>query len=165
MIRKNEFQHKVLKAATRMFFFAAILISASFVVSCDDDDDDHGIGTVAGKWVGTKSEISLTVDGIPPINETDEDFSGEVDFQQDGTAVYKEDGEIVEGTWAQNNNKLILAIENGSVNEDISGTYIIQELSQTKLRIYIEKEQTFEDDDSGLEVEGLLKATLHFNRK
>ena len=165
MIRKNEFQHKVLKAATRMFFFAAILISASFVVSCDDDDDDHGIGTVAGKWVGTKSEISVTVDGFPPVNDIDEDFSGEVDFQQDGTAVYKEDGEIVEGTWAQNNNKLILAIENGSVNEDISGTYTIQELSQTKLRIYIEKEQTFEDPESGLEFEGLLKATLHFNRK
>lgn len=164
MIRSNELQHKVLKATTRMFFFAVIMISASFVVSCDDDDDDRGIGTVAGKWIGTKSELAITVVGVPPINETDDDFAGEVEFKTDGTAIYKEDGETVEGTWAQNNDKLILAVD-GAAGEDLSGTYTIQELSGTKLRLYIEKEQTFEDPDSGMEFDAKIKATLYFNKK
>lgn len=164
MIRSNELQHKVLKAATRMFFFAAILISASFVVSCDDDDDDRGIGTVAGKWIGTKSELSVTVDGIPPFDEVDDDFAGEVEFKEDGTAVYKEDGETVQGTWSQNSNKLTLSV-NGAAGEDLSGTYTIQELSSTRLRLYIEKEQTFEDEDSGMEFDAHIKATLHFSKR
>jgi hypothetical protein len=165
MIRTNEFQHKVLKAATRVSYFAVILLTASFVVACDDDDDDHGISSVAGEWVGTKSVLAITVDGIPPINETDEDFAGEAEFLQDGTAIYTEDGEVVEGTWAQNNNKLILSIEDGDFNEDLSGTYTIQELSQTKLRLYIEREGTFEDPESGMEFEATVKATLYFDRK
>lgn len=163
MILTNKIQHKVLNAATRVTFSIALLFTASFFTACDDDDD-NGIGSVAGSWVGDKTELSIKVEGVPaPINEVDNSFAGEVDFQADGTALYSEDGEEIEGTWVQNNNKLILTIP--SADEfDMSGTYTIQELSGSRLRLYIEKEGSFEDPDTGLVFDATVKATLYFNK-
>ena len=86
MILKNEFQHKVLNATTRMTCLVAFLFTASFLTSCDDDDD-AGFPSVAGKWAGDKTELIVKVEGVPtPINETDESFAGKVEFKQNGTA-------------------------------------------------------------------------------
>lgn len=163
MMLSNEFQHKVLKTATRMSFFVALLSTASFFSSCDDDDNTFS--SVEGKWTGAKTVLVIKVDGIPtPINETDDSFSGTVNFKEDGTAIYTEDGEVVTGTWVQHNNKLDLSIPNDSKELDMSGTYTIQELSGSKLKLYIEKEGTFEDPDSGFVFDATVKATLYFNK-
>jgi hypothetical protein len=159
----NEFQHKVLKAATRTSLLVAFLSTAVFFTGCDDDDD--GIASVAGKWRGNKTELSILVEGIPtPIEETDDDFAGEVEFKSDGTAVYTEDGDQIVGTWAQNNNKLILSIPDDSEDIDMSGTYTIQELNGSKLKLYIEKEGSFEDPDTGFVFDATVKATLYFDK-
>jgi hypothetical protein len=164
MILTNEFQHKVLNAANRMFILTAFVFTASFFTGCDDDDD-NGIGSVAGNWAGDKTELVIKVEGVPtPFNETDDSFDGEVEFQQDGTAVYNEDGEETIGTWSQTNNKLYLTIPDDSEEFDMSGTYTIQELTGSKLRIYIEKEGSFEDPDTGLVFDATIQATLYFNR-
>ena len=164
MILNNRIQHNVLDAATRVTFSVAILFSASFFTACDDDDD-NGVGTVAGTWRGNKTELNIKVEGVPtPINEVDDSFAGEVEFQSDGTAVYTEDGEELEGTWVQSNNKLILTIPSDD-EFDMSGTYTIQELNGSRLKLFIEKEGSFEDPDSGLVFDATVKATLYFNKK
>lgn len=164
MILTNEFQHKVLNAATRVTFLASFLITASLFTACDDDDD-NGFSSVEGRWVGDRTELNIKVEGVPtPLNETDDSFAGEVDFQDDGTAVYSEDGEVIEGTWVQNNNKLILTIPDDSEEIDMSGTYTIQDLTATKLKLFIEKEGSFEDPETGLVFDATVKATLYFNK-
>jgi hypothetical protein len=160
----NDFQHKVLNAATRMSFLAAFVITATVFTACDDDDD-NGIGSVAGNWRGNKTELTILVEGVPtPINETDDSFAGEVEFKSNGTAVYTEDGEEIIGTWSQNNNKLTLTIPDDSQELDMSGVYTIQELSGSKLKLYIEKEGSFEDPDTGFVFDATIKATLYFDK-
>jgi hypothetical protein len=162
MIFKNEFQHKVLNTTTRMTCLVAFLFTASFLTSCDDGDD-NGFQSVAGKWAGDKTELIVKVVGVPtPINKTDESFAGKVEFKQNGTAIYSEDGEVTEGTWSQNNNKLTLSIPTDDDEVDMSGVYTIQEITGSKLKLYIEKESTIKDPDTGAEFEAFIKATLYF---
>ena len=165
MIVKNEFQYKVLNTTTRMTCLVAVLFTASFLTACDDDDD-NGFPSVAGKWAGDKTELVVKVQGVPtPINETDDSFSGKVEFKSNGTAVYSEDGEVINGTWSQNNNKLTLSIPTDEDDEiDMSGEYTIQEITGSKLKLYTEKETTIEDPDTGMEFEASIKATLYFDK-
>ena len=161
---KNEFQHKMLKAATRMASLVAFLFVASFFTACDDDDD-KGIQSVAGKWLGDKTELEVKVEGVPtPFNETDDSFAGQVEFKQNGTAEYTEDGEVIYGTWSQSNDKLTLSIPDPTEEVDMSGTYTIKVLNSSTLKIYIEKETSFEDPDTGITVNADIKATLYFNK-
>jgi hypothetical protein len=164
MILTNEFQHKVLKAATRMTYLVAFLSTATFFAACDDDDD-NGFSSVAGKWQGDKTELVIKVKEIPtPINETDDSFAGKVEFKENGVAVYSEDGEVLTGTWSQSNDKLTLTIPDDSQDIDMSGIYTIKELNGSKLKIYIEKEASIEDPKSGLFFDANIKATLFFNK-
>jgi hypothetical protein len=164
MTLTNEFQHKVLKAATRVTYLVTFLSAATFFASCDDDDD-NGFKSVAGKWEGDRTELVIKVEGIPtPINETDDAFAGEVEFKQNGVAVYKEDGDVLTGTWSQNNDKLTLTIPDDSQDIDMSGVYTIKEINGSKLKIFIEKEASIEDPESGLFFDATIKATLYFNK-
>lgn len=149
----------------KSFLYSLAFVSALFTItSCNDDDDKPA--SLLGSWQGDKTEASITVDGFPePFTETDEDFAGQAEFKSNGTVIFKEDGEVVEGTWAQNGSNLLLQVDGLSEDEDISGTYTIKELTQSRLKIYIEKEAYFYDEESGIEFEGLVKATLYFNRK
>ena len=164
MILKNAFQHKVLNTTIRVTYLVAVLFTASFLTACDDDDD-NGFPSVAGKWAGDKTEVVIKVDGVPaPINETDDSFAGKVEFKQGGTAVYSEDGDVINGAWSQNNNKLTLSIPTDDDEIDMSGEYTIQEITGSKLKLYIEKETTIEDPDTGMEFDATIKATLYFNK-
>lgn len=161
----NEFQQKLLKSATRMSLVVAVLFSASFLTSCDDDDD-KGFPSVQGAWEGSKTVVEFKIDGIPtPVTETDNSFSGEVEFLSNGTAIYSEDGIETNGTWSQSKDKLTLTMPVEDDEIDMSGTYTIKELNSSKLQIYIEKEGTIYDDESETEIDGLFKATLYFNKK
>jgi hypothetical protein len=164
MILTTKIQHKVLNTTPRMTFLAAFFITASFLTACDDDDDNH-FTSVQGKWIGDKTELTIKIEGVPtPFNETDNSFAGEVEFTPGGTAVYEEDGEVITGTWVQNNDKLTLSIPDDTEEIDMSGTYTIKEINGSKLKLYIEKEATIEDPDTGLDVEASIKATLYFEK-
>ena len=79
--------------------------------------------------------------------------------------MYSEDGEVTNGTWSQNNNKLTLSIPTDDDDEiDMSGEYTIQEITGSRLKLYIEKETTIEDPDTGMEFEASIKATLYFDK-
>jgi hypothetical protein len=148
----------------RMIYSLAFVSALFTIASCNDDDEKPA--SLLGGWQGDKVEASVKVDGIPqPIVDNDEDFAGQVEFKSDGTVIFREDGDITEGTWAQNGNKLILSVDGLSEDDDISGTYTIKELNSSRLKIYIEKETLFYDDESGTQFTGFLKATLYFNRK
>jgi len=163
MILKNAFQHRVLNTTTRLTYFVAFLLASAFITSCDDDDDNV-FPSVSGKWSGDKTVLVINVEGVPtPINETDDSFAGEVEFKENGVAVYSEDGEVINGTWSQNKDKLTLTIP-GSDEIDLSGVYTIQEISGSKLKLYIEKETIFQDPDTGLEFDASIKATLYFDK-
>ena len=164
MILKNAFQHKVLNTTNRMTFLVAFLFTATFFTACDDDDD-NAFPSIAGKWAGDKTELTIKVEGVPtPVNETDDSFAGKVEFKQNGTAVYSEDGEVINGTWSQNGNKLMLSIPDDSEEIDMSGEYTIQEITGSRLKLFIEKEATIEDPDTGLEFDATIKATLYFDK-
>ena len=47
---------------------------------------------------------------------------------------------------------------------DMSGEYTIQEITGSRLKLYIEKETTIEDPDTGMEFEASIKATLYFDK-
>ena len=51
-----------------------------------------------------------------------------------------------------------------SIDSSMTGTYIIKELNNSRLKIYIEKETIIHDDDSGMDYVAKVKATLYFNR-
>ena len=149
----------------KRFIYSLAFVSALFTIAACNDDDEKPASLLGG-WQGDKVEASVKVDGFPePFVDNDEDFAGQAEFKSDGTVIFKEDGDITEGTWAQNGNTLILMVDGLSEEDDISGSYAIKELNSSRLKIYIEKEAKFYDDESGIEFVGLLKATLYFNRK
>lgn len=147
----------------RMIYSLAFVSALFTITSCNDDDEKPA--SILGSWRGDKIEATAKIDGIPaPIDQNDEDFSGQAEFKSDGTVIFREDGDITEGTWAQNGNKLILSVDELG-EDDMTGTYIIQELNNSRLKIYIEKETLIYDEDSGMEFLAEIKATLYFNRQ
>lgn len=146
----------------RLIYSLAFVSALFTIASCNDDDDKPA--SLLGTWRGDKIEATAKIEGIPtPISQNDDDFEGQAEFKSDGTVIFREDGDITEGTWAQNGNKLILSVDDLG-DDDMSGTYIIQELNNSKLKIYIEKETLIYDDESGMEFLAEIKATLYFNR-
>ena len=145
----------------RMIYSLAFVSALFTIASCNDDDEKPAI---LGTWRGDKIEATAKVEGIPdPINADQDDFTGQAEFKSDGTVIFREDGEITEGTWAQNGDKLILSVDELG-DDDMTGTYIIKELNNSRLKIYIEKETIIHDDDSGMDYVAKVKATLYFNR-
>ncbi|MGC3948032.1 MAG: hypothetical protein QM762_26575 [Chryseolinea sp.] len=147
----------------RMIYSLAFVSALFTITSCNDDDEKPA--SLLGSWKGDKIEATANIEGFPtPINQNDDDFEGQAEFKSDGTVIFREDGEITEGTWAQNGNKLILSVDDLG-DEDMSGTYTIQELNNSRLKIHIEKETLIYDEDSGMEFAAEIKATLYFNRQ
>jgi len=139
------------------------LVCCCGMVACDDDED---FASIIGKWKGTKAEAEILAFGVPlPIKETDETFDAEIEFKADGTVTLADDGQSSTGTWEQNGDKLLLSITFSTDFIDISGTYTIKELSQTKMRIFIENDTTYTDPDSGIDIDGTVKATIYFDRQ
>ena len=143
------------------FFLSLSLIS---LLSCKDDDKPYP--SVAGKWQGTLLTAEITVFGVAlPNKQTDDTFDAVVEFKSDGTAVVTDDNQTSTGTWSQTNDKLTLSVTFGTEFIDLSGTYTIQEITDTKLTLYIEKEGSYTDPDTNVEIQGTVKATLNFDKK
>ena len=75
------------------------------------------------------------------------------------------DGVTTQGTWSQDGEKLTTSLNFNTEFADLVGAYTIETLTETKLVLYFEKDGTYEDPDTGIEIEGTLKATLYFDRK
>jgi len=46
----------------------------------------------------------------------------------------------------------------------MSGNYTIKEITNNRLKIYIEKDTIIKDPDTGMELQASIKATLYFTR-
>lgn len=129
--------------------------------ACDDDDEEV-TRSVEGRWQGTRLELNLEAFEVPVRNEDDDTFNAQMEFKANGSVTIEDEGQSATGTWVQNGNTLTLSVNYTIEDISISGDYTIEELTETNLRLYAKRDETYEDPDTGLEVDGTLKATLHF---
>jgi uncharacterized protein (DUF39 family) len=142
---------------------AYIILSISLLFGCNEDDQKKA--SVVGRWKGTLAEVQLKPLGLPaPVTRKDENFASEIEFTSDGKVTYYQGGQPVEATYEIVDNKLVTDINISTPVIDLSGTYTIQELTESVLVFYLEKNDTVTDPGTGLSVTGDIKATLHFVR-
>jgi len=141
-------------------------LSLSFIILVSCKDDNKSYPSVTGKWQGTLLTAEITVFGVAlPNKQTDDTFNALVEFKSDGTATVTDNNQTSTGTWSQNNDKLTLSVIFGTEFVDLSGTYTIKEITDTKLTLYIEKDGSYTDPKTNVKVQGTVKATLNFDKK
>jgi hypothetical protein len=141
----------------------SLLYFCVLLASCDDEPE---IISIVGKWQGTKAEAELLAFGVPiPVKETDDTFDALVEFREDGTVTLTQDTQTSSGIWQQDGDKLMLTITFSTDFIDLSGSYTIQQITSTNLILFIEKDGTYTDPGSGLDIDGTVKATLFFDKK
>lgn len=140
--------------------------AAALCFACKGDDDDVEPANVIGHWRGTQATIQVLLDGTAlPYEETDDDFEPVIEFKSNGTFTLEQDGDTRNGNYSISGNSLTmagLALKTSFI--DLSGTYTVQEASQTALVLFIEKEDTGTNPDSGVNVTGKVRATLRFTK-
>jgi hypothetical protein len=139
-------------------FLLAIGISA-----CDDDEK---LASIEGSWQGTKAEGEVLVFGVPSgFEEEDNTFNPILEFKQGGIVTLTQDGVPSQGTWSQAGDQLTTTLNLDTDFVDLPGTFTIETLTATKLVLYFEKDGTYRDPDTGIDIDGTLKATLYFDKK
>ena len=133
------------------------------LLACDDEEK---MASLEGSWQGTKAEGEVLVFGVPSgFEEEDDTFNPLVEFKPGGAATMTYDGVTTQGTWSQDGEKLTTSLNFNTEFADLVGAYTIETLTETTLVLYFEKDGTYEDPDTGIDIEGTLKATLYFDRK
>jgi hypothetical protein len=152
------YKNRVMKAK-----FLSIILIPVLTIGCEEEDK---LASIEGSWRGTKAEGEVVIYGVPSgFEEQDESFDPILEFKTDGTVKITDDGTPAEGTWSQTGNILTTAVTFNTEFIDLSGDYTIESLTDTKLVLYYEKDGTYSDPDTGIEIEGTLKATLYFDKK
>ena len=142
------------------------LIPVVFLALFAGCDDDEKIASVEGSWQGTKAEGEVLVFGVPSgFEEEDDTFNPILEFKPGGVVTLTHDGVPAQGHWSQDGEKLTASLDFKTEFVDLSGDYTIQTLTDTNLVLYFEKDGTYKDPDTGIEIEGTLKATLYFDKK
>lgn len=147
-----------MKIMNRIAWAAAIAVVVS-LTGCNNDDDGDEQGTIIGKWKGTLVEAKISI-----YEESDDTFDAEVEFKDDGTLAFSDDGQESTGTWEKNGNQLTINADLNIDYLDNTETLTVKKLTDTKLELYLEKNDTFEDPDSGIQITGTLKLTLYFDK-
>jgi hypothetical protein len=143
---------------------AAIFLLLTLAFACRDDEKNFA--SIEGKWQGTLAEIEVKPFGLPiPFSRKDETFHNEIEFNADGTMTVLDDTQPTQGTYQLVDDKLTTDINFSTEIIELSGTYTIETLTQTTLVFYLKKKDSVTDPDTGLEVSGDIKATLHFERR
>ncbi len=141
------------------------LFSISLLVpfACDEEK----IASVEGTWIGTKAEGEVLVFGVPSgFEEVDDTFSPVLELKPGGIVTLTEHSSLSRsGTWSQHGEKLETNIGFQTNFVQLSGMYTIQRLAEKNLVLYFEKDGTFTDPDTGIKIEGTLKASLTFQKK
>ena len=138
-------------------------LSSLFLFAPFACDDEEKIASIEGKWKGDKAEGEVLVFGVPSgFEEADEAFDPIIEFKQGGVATLTLDTVSYGGTWSQYGENLTTSLDFTTDFVDLSGTFTIQTVSETKLVLYFEKDGTYTDPDTGINIEGTLKATLSF---
>ncbi len=129
-------------------------------------DDEEKMASIEGTWQGTKAEGEVLVFGVPSgFEEEDDTFNPILEFKQGGNVTLTQDGIPSQGTWSQAGDQLTTTLTFDTDFFELPGTYTIETLTATKLVLYLEKDGTYTDPDTGIEIDGTLKATLYFDKK
>jgi uncharacterized protein (TIGR03066 family) len=144
---------------------AMVLVSSMVLISCGSDDADDDFAPIVGIWQGTAIEYEFKPDGAGGLGYSDtEDFDAVVEFKEDGTVIYSNDGDESNGTYKIMGNKLTTTVEFASDLPFTAQSFTIKKLSDSKLELYFEDEGEFDIPDFGT-VQGELQATAFFNRQ
>lgn len=144
----------------------SILCWALLIVFSGCDDDDEKQASIEGSWQGTKAEGEVLIFGVPSgFEEEDDSFNPLIEFKSGGTVTITQNGTPGEGTWVKTGDQLTTSLNFNTSFIDLSGNYTITTLTETKLILYFEKDGTYEDPDTGIEIDGTLKATLYFDKQ
>ncbi|WP_333820200.1 hypothetical protein [Ohtaekwangia sp.] len=136
-----------------------VLLTA--LTSCHDDDN-KGARTVEGKWQGTLLEAKILVLSIPVQTRKDDTFNAILEFQGSGNLTVQDDGTTASGRWEQNGETVTITSDFTIENINFSGNYTVKERTDTKLTLYVEKEETYKDPDTGAQITGTVQATFYF---
>jgi hypothetical protein len=139
-------------------FYLLLLVG---FVSCSKDEEKPSL---IGSWQGTIVKVTVIPDAAPvPINLGEEALDVLANFKADGSVELTKDAQTTTGTYEVNGKNLIITITFTLNDIDLSGTYTIQEHTQTKLTLYLEKTGSIDHPDFGT-VTGTVKATFYFDR-
>lgn len=142
---------------------AAIFLLLLVFLSCREDEKE--LASIVGKWKGNLAELEVKPFGIPiPISQKDESFATELEFTNEGTVILLNESPAVSGTYELTGDQLITDIDFNLEMIDPSDPYTVQKLTERTLIIYLEKNDTVQDPDTGKSISGDIKITLHFTR-
>lgn len=145
-----------------VFFFLAILGSLLPLAGCDDSEIN--LASIVGVWTGTQLDYIVTPNDVPfPMEESDENYDAVVEFKEDGTLIYTDDGETRMGTYEVVKDKLNTTLTFHTQVPISPGTFTINQLNSSKLKLSITEEGEIEVPDYGV-VQGTLRATLFFEK-
>jgi hypothetical protein len=159
--RNFKLYHFSMKVNILLFFLCFVLAVA--MSGCDDEEK---MASIEGSWQGTKAEGEVLVFGVPSgFEEEDDTFNPVLEFKQGSNVTLTQDGIPSQGTWSLAGDQLTTTLTFNTDFIELPGTYTVETLTATKLVLYFEKDGTYQDPDTGIEIEGTLKATLHFDKK
>jgi hypothetical protein len=145
---------------TRSWIFTGIVL-VLLSTSCDDEK----MSSIVGKWNVNKAEYNCRPFRYPgTINQTEDNLDTAFEFKSDGSLELTRAGKLSTGTYELKERNLITSLPFTTQVIGLSGKYSIQELTETKLVLYVERDDTFQDPDTGTNLRGTVKATLHFDR-
>lgn len=157
--------HKDKNFMTRIsMYIVSLLLLAVLAISCKDDVEITA--SIEGNWSGTESAFKINPKGaIPAFNIHRSELPVQLEFNSGGELVLTDNkGTSTTGTYSQSGSNLVINIDYVLELIELSGTYKIEELTETNLRATIEKEGSYKHPDTGQEFEGKVEATLHFGR-
>jgi hypothetical protein len=140
-------------------FLGILLIILS--TSCDDEK----MSSIVGKWNVNKAEYNCRPFRYPgSINQVEDDLDTAFEFQSDGTLILTRSGKLSNGTYSLKDKDLITSVPFTTHVIGLSGKYSIQELTETKLVLFVERDDTFQDPDTGVNLRGTVRATIIFDK-
>ena len=148
-----------------------MIIPAVFVwllmASCADDEKGDISASVIGTWSGNKAEFKINPKGIiPPFTKTEDDFPIRLEFKNNGEVVLTDKNQTATtGTYQLNGRDLTINIDYEFEYINMSGIYLVEELTMEKFRASIEKEGTYKHHETGESFDGKVKSTLYFDRQ
>lgn len=144
--------------------YIAALLVLLVLFSCKDEDEVSG--SLIGKWYGNKSDFKINPDGIiPAFTKSEDNFPVQLEFKSDGTLILTDDKTSTTGSYELNGQALTININYIVEFIGLDGTYAVEELTNSHLRVSIEKDGNYEHPDTGQKFDGTIKATLFFNRQ
>lgn len=168
---------------SKLMNFKSLLLLPVFVIfmaSCEKDKDGgSNANDIVGNWTITKSEMSVTVNGIDfvqyLINELGlsqseaeayeelffSEITGTVNIKSDGTYEANFEGEITTGTWELSSDNKKITMDKGTEDEMVMN---VESLSSSKLVLSYEESETDDMNSDGTDDTILAKVKLTFSK-